>query len=513
MAMLIAIELMTLLFAINTLSSVRALVGAEGLWSKAQKDATLCLQKYGTSHDEKDYRAYQNCLRVNIGDRKTRLELLKKDPDLNIAREGFLEGRFNPQDINGAINLMRRFHSISYIANAIALWSKGDTMISRLQSIGYDLHSQVKEPVPSQEKINSSLQQIDTINDRLTNIEDDFSATLGAGSRWLTGLILKLLFCIVLTVEISGLSLTIFVSRGISKGLNEIIRSAKKIAKGDFRIRAKRYSNDEIGILANSFNEMTDKLEQNINAIKRSEEELIKGEMERSKIISDLVERNKDLEQFSYIVSHNLRSPVANLLGIAEVIGQVTTTKEEEAMMMGEMFNSVKKLDTIIKDLNYTLQLKHQVNEKKEWVEFSVLIEDIKVSINTLLKNKEVIIISDFSRAEGMLAIKSYLYSIFFNLITNSMKYHKPDIAPIIKIGSKNINDKIELTFKDNGIGIDMERNAKEIFGLYKRFHFHTDGKGMGLYLVKTQVESLGGRITVTSEVNNGTEFEIVFAQ
>src|ERR1035438_4256729 len=99
MAMLIAIELMTLLFAINTLSSVRSLVGAEGLWSKAQKDATLSLQKYGTSRDEKDYLAYQNCLRVNIGDRKTRLELLKKDPDLTIAREGFLEGRFNPQDI------------------------------------------------------------------------------------------------------------------------------------------------------------------------------------------------------------------------------------------------------------------------------------------------------------------------------------------------------------------------------------------------------------------------------
>src|SRR5579871_170499 len=98
MATLIAIELMTLFFAITTLSSVRALVGAEGLWSKAQKDAVYNLQKYGISHDEKDYEAYLSFLKVNLGDRKTRKELMKPMPNMDTARQGFLQGRFHPGD-------------------------------------------------------------------------------------------------------------------------------------------------------------------------------------------------------------------------------------------------------------------------------------------------------------------------------------------------------------------------------------------------------------------------------
>src|SRR5476651_1634316 len=121
MAMLIDLELMTLLFAINTLSSVRTLVGAEGLWSKAQKDALYSLQKYGISRDEKDYAAYLGFLKVNLGDHKSRLELAKPVPDLAIARQGFLEGGLHPDDIDHAIKLLLRFHSVSYLNKAITV--------------------------------------------------------------------------------------------------------------------------------------------------------------------------------------------------------------------------------------------------------------------------------------------------------------------------------------------------------------------------------------------------------
>src|SRR5437868_4514743 len=119
MAVLIAVELFTLWFAIHTLSSVRALVGAEGLWSKAQKDAIYQLEKYYHTRNENDYLAFQKFMLVPLGDHKTRLELLKPNPDMTIAREGFLEGRVHPDDIDGMIKLLRRFHSISYIHNAI----------------------------------------------------------------------------------------------------------------------------------------------------------------------------------------------------------------------------------------------------------------------------------------------------------------------------------------------------------------------------------------------------------
>src|ERR1700712_4892624 len=93
MAVLVTIELSTLWFAVNTLSSVRSYVEGEGLWSKAQKDAVYHLRIYAFSHDEKDYNAFLNFLKVPLGDKKARLELSKPNPDLSIARQGFIEGR------------------------------------------------------------------------------------------------------------------------------------------------------------------------------------------------------------------------------------------------------------------------------------------------------------------------------------------------------------------------------------------------------------------------------------
>src|ERR1044071_9694737 len=130
MAILIAAELFTLWFAINTLSSVRALVGGEGLYSKAQKDAIYKLVQYAHTRNESDYNGFVQFMRVPLGDRKTRLELSKQNPDITIARAGFLEGRIHGNDIDGIISLLRRFHNVSYIKKAIGTWSRGDSLIS-----------------------------------------------------------------------------------------------------------------------------------------------------------------------------------------------------------------------------------------------------------------------------------------------------------------------------------------------------------------------------------------------
>src|ERR1700759_167966 len=111
MALLIAIELGVLIFSINTLSSVRAYVGGEGLWSKAQKDGMYMLLKYARTHNEADYAKFESFMKVNLGDHIARIELSKPDPDFNIAREGFIEGRNDKADVDGMIHLFRRFHS------------------------------------------------------------------------------------------------------------------------------------------------------------------------------------------------------------------------------------------------------------------------------------------------------------------------------------------------------------------------------------------------------------------
>jgi signal transduction histidine kinase len=116
-----------------------------------------------------------------------------------------------------------------------------------------------------------------------------------------------------------------------------------------------------------------------------------------------------------------------------------------------------------------------------------------------------------FTAIDQMITLKSYIYSIFFNLISNSIKYRQDDQPPIIEITALNEKNKIELIFKDNGLGMNLQRNGDEVFGLYKRFHHHIEGKGIGLYMVKAQVETLGGKITVDSGINNGTTFKISF--
>jgi methyl-accepting chemotaxis protein len=256
MALLIGVELFVLLFSLNTLSSLRAYVGGEGLWSKAQKDAVFHLYKYGVARTDQDYRLFEQFMRVPLGDAKTRLELLKAAPNIDVAREGFLEGRNHPDDVDGMISLFIDFNGISYIRKAISIWSDAQPMAEQLLTIAQKLREEIHSPHPSQDRIAELLASVYAIDQRLTTLEDQFSFTLGEGSRWLESVVLRLLFATALTVETTGLLLTFSVSKAIQQGLTSIIRAAKEFSTGQLGARAKVLSRDEIGVVASSFNEM-----------------------------------------------------------------------------------------------------------------------------------------------------------------------------------------------------------------------------------------------------------------
>ncbi len=288
MAVLIALELVMLGFAIRTLSSVRAFVGGEGLWSKAQKDAIYHLERYGHTRDEADYLQYEEFMRVPGGDYKARLELQKPDPDLDIVYAGLIEGRNHEDDVEGMAWLFQNFYWISYIGDAIQIWTDADNMRLQLIPIADKLRVAIQSGNASQEEIDAILHEISPINNQLTRLEDDFSFTLGEGSRWLENLIMKILLSIALTVEVSGLLLTISVTRRMQKGLNEIIVTSEKISKGDSYARARAFSKDEIGQLAESFNRMTDELQQNINALGTSQAMLRTSEEQMGLLVDNI---------------------------------------------------------------------------------------------------------------------------------------------------------------------------------------------------------------------------------
>ncbi len=229
----------------------------------------------------------------------------------------------------------------------------------------------------------------------------------------------------------------------------------------------------------------------------------------RAKMMQELIQRNKDLEQFTYIVSHNLRSPVANIKGTSDILIHTDNSNEENRLLLNGLSVSVYRLDEVISDLNNILQLKHNIKESNSRICLSEIVEEIIASLVPDIQESGFKISFDFTAINEINSLRTYIYSIFLNLITNSIKYKRAGVESGIEIKSTRIGDKMILSFKDNGIGIDLEHQGEHIFGLYKRFHFHTEGKGIGLHLVKTQVETLGGDIEVHSIVNEGTEFRI----
>jgi PAS domain S-box-containing protein len=241
---------------------------------------------------------------------------------------------------------------------------------------------------------------------------------------------------------------------------------------------------------------------ENITASKTAELEMIR-------VSNDLVQRNNDLEQFAYIISHNLRAPLANIIGLSRILNQDDLPPNEKVESEDFLFKSIIKLDEIVKDLNDILQVRRDINETKEMVAFSELVTNILTGFQLVIEQENIKIITDFSHIDEIFTIKSYLYSIFYNLISNSIKYRQSNIPLVIEIRSSVKDNQVKIIFKDNARGIDLTARRREVFGLYKRFHTDIEGKGIGLYMVKTQVETLGGSIHVSSQPNIGSIFSV----
>lgn len=234
-------------------------------------------------------------------------------------------------------------------------------------------------------------------------------------------------------------------------------------------------------------------------------------EKEREQLISELTQNNKDLKQFSYITSHNLRAPLSNLTGLLNLIEDIPIEDPELKDIINGFSKSTNQLNETINDLVKVIMIKDSPSIDKEEVEIKDVFESVFNQLTFLISLKKPYIKMEFEKAEKIYINKSYFESILLNLMTNSLKYNNVSKKLKISISSKIVGKNTIITFKDNGIGIDMDRNKDKIFGLYQRFHDYADSKGLGLYLVKSQVESMGGSITVESEVGVGTSFKINF--
>lgn len=243
---------------------------------------------------------------------------------------------------------------------------------------------------------------------------------------------------------------------------------------------------------------------------KRQEIQIQKNTEERELLIGELTKSLKDLKQFSFITSHNFRAPLSNLVALLTLIDFSTLDQNNKEIV--EMFKtSTNQLNKTINDLIQILIIRNNVN-------INVTDINIRASLNEVLNllaqeiNESNCTINLNLKIENLSFHQSYLDSILINLLSNALKYRSPERVLIINI-STGLNSKGEfvLTIEDNGLGINLIRHQNKLFGLYQRFHSNTDGVGLGLFMAKSQITALGGKIEVDSEEGKGTTFYITF--
>ncbi len=236
--------------------------------------------------------------------------------------------------------------------------------------------------------------------------------------------------------------------------------------------------------------------------------ELLEKNNQLAQTNEELIQHNNDLQQFSYTVSHNLRGPVASLLGLMLLTDKSTLTKEN-LTLHDHLQKSVHTLDTTIKDLSNIIDIRNTISKIKQRISLTHEVEHIKLLLQSTITESNVDIRLMLSQND-LYSVKPMVNSILYNLISNAVKYRSDERKPIVIVKSTRTHAGVSISIQDNGIGIDLEKYKSKLFGLYKRFHTHIDGKGLGLFLVKLQTESLGGKIEVESLPGIGTTISVL---
>lgn len=219
--------------------------------------------------------------------------------------------------------------------------------------------------------------------------------------------------------------------------------------------------------------------------------------------------QNTSLKNFAHIVSHNLRSHSTNINMLTEFLSD-SKNNEDKTNFITMLQTAAQNLNETVANLNEVVDMNLITPDKLLKVNLQETVERVLGTIGALITDEEATFISSIDQDLNVKALPAYLDSIFLNLFTNALKYRKPEVSPEIKITAVQKDSNVEITVEDNGSGIDLARHKDKVFGLFKTFHRNPDAKGLGLFMVKNQVEAMGGTITLESKVNIGSIFKIL---
>lgn len=233
-------------------------------------------------------------------------------------------------------------------------------------------------------------------------------------------------------------------------------------------------------------------------------------EEKQAALVTQLSTRNAQLTDFCSIVSHNLRAPLVNMSMLTDFIESCDDPAEQK-LLITKLRPVIDNLHATFNELVESIQIRQNTEIEREQVCLKDCLKRTMDGLQTEINKLDAQIETDFSGGSVIHYPPQYLNSIIHNLISNSLKYHHPGRRPHIYVRTRKEGDKIILSVQDNGLGIDLVKHKNNFFKIGKVFHRHPNAKGFGLYMTKTHVEAMGGRIWVESVPDEGSVFFVEF--
>ena len=433
-------------YTIKILSAVRAYINGESEYSKGQKDAMLYLYTYIATEDPAYMGSFTESIWVPMSDNLARKSLQNNYSD-DVTSDYFLSGRNHPDDIPGMIWLFKRFKS-TYMKTPIQIWTDAEPLLNELYNTGVAINVKIKNQTLTQQDKRLAVKNISAISAELYKKESAFSKVLGDTARKINSYLLwSNIFCIFIIIG----SITLYAARMI-----------QRLAAANI-------------VLATKNNE--------------------------------IIETNKELDTLVYSVSHDLRSPITSIKGLINIL------KEENDVEMFKEYISLIE-STINKQDIFILEIIDFFKNKRSTLsfnEFSLkkLVEDIVASNKFTPTARHIDINLDID-LDKVFTDELRVKMIINNLVSNAIKYSdERKSIQAIAIKTRKQNNYIVIEVTDNGIGID-KRHIDKIYNMFFVTANSNKGTGLGLYILKQNVEKLNGRVEVQSELNIGTKFTII---
>jgi two-component system, sensor histidine kinase len=492
MALLIATELFTLLFAMNILSAVRSFVGGEGLWSKAQKNAIYSLHRYVTTGEARYYEEFNQAIQIPLGDRYARIELEKPNPNMREIRAGFERGQIHPDDVPGLVMMIQNFHSNHYIARALKIWKQADIQFDDLITSAEELNQLILSGEASPQRIQGTFEKIDRTNQELTNLESEFSAVLGEGSRWMERMLMILLVLAVLTVETTGLLLTVAFSRNLSRTLKELADTAHEVGRGNFLSPAPVHSRDELGQLAEAINAMIADLKRNTGRRVHAEN------------------ANQVKTLFLASMSHEIRTPLGVILGLAEILKEPNLSRQDQIKYIETIEKTGQNLTRILNDILDISKVETGHFEiEKSTFSLSDFLKDLEsmMRVKAEKQKNQLIFVRQGQFRDRVSTDRIRLRQILVNLINNALKFTQDGTVTVTYWEQNQI---LNFQIQDTGAGIPLESQERLFQAFYQAEEGsqQAEGSGLGLVLSKRLAQALGGDVILTeSQVKRGSTF------